>query len=243
MNDDFHVIAGEFTGPLDVLLSLIEKRKLHISDVSLADVTDGYMEYMKSLEDEPFRDIADFVLVAATLMLIKSLSLLPSLQVTPEEESAIHDLEDRLKLYAEVKEQAKLLGERFGEPTFFPRGEVKNKEVVFAPSRDMSGQGLFAAIMAALHSIPSKVTTPRAIINKVISLEEMVTRLATRVQDSFSMSFKDFTKGNANRVEVIVSFLAMLELVRRGALLASQAEHFGDIELQTGVAHVPRYGV
>mgnify|MGYP001582331328 FL=1 len=94
----------------------------------------------------------------------------------------------------------------------------------------------------ALKAIPRKEVVPRAIINKVISLEEVVSKLVNRVQENFSLRFKDFTAGNTNRVEVIVSFLAMLELVRRGALLASQAEHFGDIELQTNEATVPRYG-
>lgn len=242
MNDDFHVTAGEFQGPLDVLLSLIEKRKLHVSTVSLASVTDSYMEYMKGLENAAYKDIADFVLVAATLMLIKSLALLPSLQITPEEESSIHDLEDRLKEYQKIKDRARVLAARFGPPAFLPRGEIKAREVVFSPSKDLSGESLKDALWGALRAIPKKEIVPRAIISKVMSLEEMVTRLASRVQESFSLRFNEFASGASSRVEVIVSFLAMLELVRRGALLASQAEHFGDIELQTGEANVPRYG-
>ena len=243
MNDDFHVQAGEFEGPLDVLLHLIEKRKLHVSDVSLVSVTDSYMEYMKSLENEPYKDMADFVLVAATLMLIKSLALLPSLQVTPEEESSIHDLEERLRQYQKVKDHAVLLSRRFGDKTFLPRGEIKSREVVFAPSRDLSSENLKNALWGALSTIPKKESVPRAIISKVVSLEEVVSRLVSRVQENFSLRFNDFAADSKNRVELIVSFLAMLELVRRGALLANQSEHFGDIELQTGVPAVPRYGV
>lgn len=243
MNDDFHVTAGEFQGPLDVLLALIEKRKMHISDVSLAEITDSYMDYMQTLEDGSHKDIADFVLVAATLMLIKSLALLPSLQITPEEESSIHDLEDRLREYQKIKDRARFIAQRFGNPTFFPRGEMKQRDIVFSPSRDLSSASLRDALLGALHSIPKKQVLPKKVIEKIISLEEVVNRLVSRVQDAFSLRFHEFAAGSGKKADVIVSFLAMLELVRRGALLASQNKHFGEIELQTNQPDTPRYGI
>ena len=247
MNEDFLVSAGEFEGPLDLLLSLIEKRKLHISDVSLAEITDAYMQYIEAFEageeKESHKDMADFVFVAATLMLIKSLALLPSLQPTPEEESAIHDLEDRLQEYAKIKERARLLAERFGPLAFLPRGELKAKSIVFAPSNDLSLSALRDALLASLASIPKKELLPKRVIQRIVSLEEVVSNLISRVQENFSLRFRDFTGGTAAKVDVIVSFLAMLELVRRGAVLATQAEHFGEIDLQVGEASVPRYGM
>ena len=85
MPDDFKVKVGEFEGPMELLLNLIEEKKLHISQVSLATVADGFIDHLRLVDGENKKEIADFVLVASTLMLIKSLSLLPSLATTPEE--------------------------------------------------------------------------------------------------------------------------------------------------------------
>src|SRR3989344_4073772 len=102
--NEFKVKVGMFEGPLDLLLSLIEERKLHINDVSLAAVTDEYINYVKSLSELPVAQTANFILVASTLLLIKSQSLLPVLDLTPEEQGSIDDLERRLKLHKIFKE-------------------------------------------------------------------------------------------------------------------------------------------
>ena len=99
MESSYNVKTHIFEGPLDTLLSLIEKRKLFINDISLAQVADDYISYVRSLTDFPLADSAHFVLIASTLVLIKSKSLLPNLSLTEEEQSNIDDLEDRLKHY------------------------------------------------------------------------------------------------------------------------------------------------
>src|SRR3989344_9116880 len=93
----FHVKTEVFEGPLDLLLSLIEKHKLHINDVSLSKVTDDYISYVNAQVDFPMGQAADFILVASTLVLIKSKSLLPTLDLSKEEQGDIADLERRLK--------------------------------------------------------------------------------------------------------------------------------------------------
>ena len=103
MHDDFKVKIGEIEGPLELILDLIEKRKLHISDVSLSQVADEFIEYIKSFEEFPIQDSADFILVASTLLLIKSKSLLPNLSLTPEEQDNIEDLENRLATYKNTR--------------------------------------------------------------------------------------------------------------------------------------------
>ena len=103
MPEDFKVRVGEFEGPLELVLDLIEKRKMHISDVSLSQVADEFIEYIKSFEEFPIADSADFILVASTLLLIKSKSLLPNLQLTEEEQGSIEDLENRLASYKNIK--------------------------------------------------------------------------------------------------------------------------------------------
>ena len=108
MVKSFSVKTSVFEGPLDLLLELINKRKLFVSDVSLARVTDDFICYIEQYESAgrriPIAESAEFIMVASTLMLVKSRSLLPGLRLTEEEEESISDLEQRLALYAYMKE-------------------------------------------------------------------------------------------------------------------------------------------
>src|SRR3990167_5690510 len=106
MTDSYTVRTQVFEGPLDLLLELVTKRKLFVNDVSLAQVTDDFIRYIDERGEIPLGESAEFILVASTLMLIKSRSLLPMLELTEEEEESIHDLENRLALYARTKELA-----------------------------------------------------------------------------------------------------------------------------------------
>src|SRR3989344_4796688 len=92
-----------FEGPLDLLLELVTKRKLFVNDVSLSEVTDDFILYLEKHDEFPIGESAEFIVVASTLMLIKSRSLLPMIELSDEEEESIHDLENRLALYARVK--------------------------------------------------------------------------------------------------------------------------------------------
>src|ERR1041384_5079208 len=103
---DYTVKTSVFEGPLDLLLDLVTKRKLFVNDVSLAQVTDDFIKYLEEHEEFPMGESAEFILVASTLMLIKSRSLLPMIKLTEEEEESIHELEDRLTLYAKYKDLA-----------------------------------------------------------------------------------------------------------------------------------------
>src|SRR4051812_32375972 len=100
----FLVKHEQFEGPLDLLLSLIEKRKLFINDISLAKVADDFINHIKNFEQFPIGESANFILIASTLLLIKSKSLLPTLQLTEEEQGSIEDLETRLKIYQRIKD-------------------------------------------------------------------------------------------------------------------------------------------
>ncbi len=241
MEQQFKIKVGEFEGPLDLLLDLIEKRKFHINDVSLAQVTDDYIAYVRALQEYSIPGIAHFVLVASTLLLIKSRSLLPNLSLSLEEEGDIKDLENRLKLYQRVRDLSRHVKERFGKKIIFPRGERKEIEPVFAPDDSISVKSLLASLRIAIQSIPVKELIPQAIVKKVVSLEEMIGRLVDRVQSSLRLSFKEFAKGSVEKVEVIVSFLAMLELVKQGAIDVVQEGQFEDIHMESQKVGVPRY--
>lgn len=238
-----------FEGPLDLLLELINKRKLFINDVSLASVTDDFIRHLEEKEsaglEVPLGESAEFIVIASTLMLIKSRSLLPGIKLTEEEEGSIQDLENRLALYARTKELALNLRSIFGKRIIFEKTPPKNRPVVFSPDPATNIENLLAAIDNIIRSLPKKEALPKVAVKKVISLEEMIGRLAERISKATKLSFKEFhsTRGaltHEKKVSIIVGFLAMLELVKRGAIRVRQ-EGRGDIEIESGAVSTPAY--
>ncbi len=243
MHDVFKIKTHHFEGPLDLLLDLIEKRKLFINDISLANVADDYISYVRSLESFPIADSANFVLIASTLVLIKSKSLLPTLNLTNEEETSIDELERRLKLYKRMKDLSVHVKEMFGKDMIFQKSYTKNVDPVFAPSKDISLQSLIAGIRSAIASLPKKELIPKVIVKQVISLEEMIDRLTDRIKTGLQMSFRQFAGvGKEEKVNIIVGFLAMLELVKQGVIMVKQEKDFDDIHIEPENIDIPRYG-
>lgn len=237
----FTVKHEQFEGPLDLLLDLIEKRKLFVNDVSLAKVADDYIAYVQNTGEFPVADSAHFILVASTLLLIKSKSLLPTLNLTVEEQASIHDLEARLKIYERMRDLAQKIKPLFGQNIMHPRGDRK-QEPVFSPDADMTVLNLFSAAGRVLSNLPKKEFLPKVVVDKVISLEVMIESLTKRVSESLRMSFREFSSAHkAEKVNVIVSFLAMLELVKQGVIDVTQEKHFDDIHMATEQIGTPRY--
>ncbi len=242
MDSEFQVKTHIFEGPLDTLLSLIEKRKLFINDISLAQVADDYIAYVKSLENFPIADSAHFILIASTLVLIKSKSLLPTLELSEEEQGSIEDLENRLKEYQKYKALARHLRDRFGINVEYLRLPSKDQIIVFTPDKNISVERIQETIRSVLASMPKQELVPKAIVQKVISLEEMIESLTKRIQTNLKMSFKEFSQhGKTEKVNVIVSFLAMLELVKQGIIQVRQDRDFHDIEIESQSVGIPRY--
>lgn len=237
--------TGVFEGPLEVLLELIEKRKLFINEISLAKVADDYISYVKNLGAFPMGESANFILIASTLLLIKSKSLLPILELSEEEQGDIRDLERRLKIYRKIKELSVGVRERFGKNILFAP-EPRRVEPIFSPDSSMTVAGFLGAIREVLQNLPKKELLPKAIVEKVMSLEEMITRLTERVSAALKMSFREFSQshkeGVSSKVHVIVSFLAMLELVKQGIISVTQERHGDDILMETENISTPRYG-
>jgi len=234
-----------FEGPLDLLLTLIEKRKLLINDVSLVEVTDDYLHYLERHPEFPVAETAQFVLVGSALLLIKSRSLLPTLTLTEEERCSIEDLEARLTLLERYRACAANL-EKCRGAHLYRRMRTHAQEPVFTPLEMLTARGMYDAMRAALRELPAHMPKlAETTVRKVISLEDMMERLVDRINGCVQVSFRDFAEGGSaskERVTVIVSFLAMLELVRRGVVRVEQEARFGDITMRTDTVQVPRYG-
>ncbi|HEY4493450.1 MAG TPA: segregation/condensation protein A [Candidatus Paceibacterota bacterium] len=238
----FSIQTEKFQGPIELLLELIESRKMHISDVSLREVADAFLSHIEKLEELPVADTADFVYVASILILIKSKSLLPGLELEPEEQASIDDLEKRLAIYKILKEQTGELSKLFGSMPIYSREESANFEIIFASPDLLDPKLIFEVINQVLASVPKAEALEKKSVQKVISLEEMIVKLADRMQSTLKSSFKSFTRlERTEKVNVIISFLAMLELVKRGAIEVRQHAHFDDIEMEISQAGIPVY--
>lgn len=235
----YQIKTDTFEGPFHLLLSLIEERKFFINDLSLAQVTEDYLNYVNKIQlddslpkDRQASEISSFIVVAATLILIKSKSLLPNLNLTSEEESDISNLEERLKLYELYTKLSKNIKEMFGKKIIFAPLERKNEVLIFLPDDQITKESMMTFARDALGRIPKKIILPEVEVKKVISIEEMISKLTERIEKTLQMNFKDFA-GNAKtkeeKIVVIIGFLAMLELVRQGILHAVQDGSFEDI--------------
>ncbi|MES2216556.1 MAG: segregation/condensation protein A [Patescibacteria group bacterium] len=238
----FTIKTQSFEGPLDLLLDLIEKRKLFISDISLAKVTDDFIAHIKQFDNMPMGESAHFILIASTLLLIKSKSLLPQLQLTEDEQGDIHDLETRLKIYKRIKEASLHVSKLFGEEIIFGQSHARPINPVFTPDVEFTLEKALYSLKDLINRLPKKEKIPHTIVKKVISLEEMIGTLTNRITSHLRISFKEFTKEHKeNKVNIIVSFLAMLELVKQGIVHVSQEKNFDDIQMETKEVGVPRY--
>jgi len=238
----FAVKTDSYEGPFEVLLDLIESRKLLVNELALANITEDFVAHVRGQESFPVEEAANFIQIAATLLLIKSKSLIPDLTLTEEESGDVEDLQRRLVAYEKVREASRELVRIYGKEQMFSAGERK-PEVAFAPARDLSSAALAEALARVLKAREEVEALPEARVKPMVTIEEMMDRLSTRVQKAMKLSFKEFAGGTKEKVEVIVSFLALLELVKQGAVAAEQHSEHGDIHISHAeTTSVPRYG-
>lgn len=231
----YKVKLSSFEGPFSLLLSLIEERKLHISDISLSQVTEDYLSYVNTLSSKDPREVSSFIFVAATLILIKSKSLLPNLSLTEEEEGDIKSLEERLRLYEIYTRLGGNLKKMFGKKMIFYPEDRKSDLLVFLPDEQITKDSMMTFAHEALLRAPKKIALSEVEVKKVVSIEEMIDKLTERIQKSLKFNFKEFSghaQSKEEKVVVIVSFLAMLELARQGVLRVAQDNNFEDIIIE-----------
>ena len=237
----FSIETPGFQGPLETLLSLIESRKLSVSDVSLSEVADAYLSYVEKLPELPLGETAQFVLVASTLLLIKSRTLLPGIELTEEENASIEELERRLARYALFKKASRLLKREWGRAPFLLARVAPPKEARFAPG-EAAVPLLHAALRRVLATIPSTEKRPDVTVAPVVALEDVISSLKRRLTGAFKTRWSELTR-TSDTGERIIYFLALLELVRSGSASVTQDRLFGDILLEAEGGGVPRYGV
>lgn len=242
MTQGFTIATQSFEGPLEALLNLIEARKLPVSEISLAEVADAYLAYIESLPSLPLGETAQFILVASTLLLIKSRSLLPILELSTEEKESVEELERRLARYARIREAAKLLKKHWGTAPLYFAKCAPEREALFSPA-ETSVSTIASAAERLVRALPKPEALAKAAVAPVLALEEVIVSLRDRLTRAFRASYKELTEGK-HKEDRIVFFLAMLELVRHDNASITQDKLFGDITIElAGVTGMPRFGV
>lgn len=231
----YKIKTGNFEGPFNVLLNLVEERKMFINEISLAEVTEDYLKYISTLEKGNHNEMASFIVVAATLILIKSKSLIPSLVLSDEEKGNIQDLEERLRLYELFNRLGLNIKNNFGKEMIFAPLERKSDVLIFLPDNQITKESMMTFAREALGRMPKKIILPEVEVRKVVSIEEMIDKLTDRIKNSLKFNFGEFAGRSATKEEkvfVIVGFLAMLEMVRNGILDAVQDMDSSEITIE-----------
>ncbi len=227
----YQVKLNQFSGPLEKLLELIEEKKLEVTTISLGAVTNDFLEYLRTLDEHTKHPsvLADFVVIASRLLLIKSKALLPTLELTQEETEDIHNLEARLKIYQEFKKASEHLRQLWNTPTSsYARPYFMNLPPIFYPPQDLPLDRLQQALYKILQELKLLIPEEKTIKRVLMSIEEKVKELLGRLQEQAAHSFHSLS-GSKSKLEVIVLFLAVLHLLRDRLIHTEQTDQFSDI--------------
>ncbi len=228
----YHVRTDKFEGPMELLLELIQKEKMDITELSLSKVTDEYLEHIRNNQDILLEHLADFLTVAARLILIKSKAILPTLKFSDEEEEEIKDLTSQLAEYKKFKEASVTLGKMADAKNFcYSRESFANVEAIFYPPEDINVYDLKKYFLSVLAEIPIIEKLQEEIVNEVVTLEERINDLEGMLREKIQSSFSALVEDAKDKVDVIISFLAMLEMVKQRLVQVDQKELFSEISL------------
>ena len=224
----FAVKLQQFEGPLDLLLELIESEKLDLSQLSLSAVTDRYLAHLKEDLNVPPEELADFLVVATKLLFLKSRLLLPFLNLGGDE--PIADLESQLRIYKEYLDAAKQIESMIGKRRFlFVHEKLPHVEIGFAPPKSLKAEQMADFFRGVIARLEPLVKVPQAVVEKTVSIHEKIQQIQAMFETAKRMSFSKLLMNAESKTEIIVSFLALLELVKQRSVAVSQEARWGEI--------------
>ncbi len=246
----FQLKTESFEGPLELLLSLIENKKLHVSEISLAQVTEEYLNYINSFTEIPetdprhmmaLSDRSQFIAVAATLILIKARSLLPAIELSDEETESIDDLTERLRIYQIIAQYGELLSHRLTHQPIMYRGNPPRVPRVpkFLPHASMNIDTITGVLSELFVAMPVVEPLEEKSVKKTVTLEEVMNRVESAIKSGATFTLRDATDRYRNatdpverreaKVYAVLSFLAVLEMVKKAQIVVEQNALFNDI--------------
>ncbi len=236
-SDEFQLSIGEFDGPLDLLLYLIKREEANIFDIPISKITDEYLSYVKVMESFDITVAGEFLVMAATLIEIKSKMLLPP-EPTIEGEEEIEDprkeLVDRLVEYQQFKNAAEMLWSRATvEQATFTRGQIESDETNLEVSATIFD--LFEKFQVIIERHQEEIEME--IKRDEISLTEMIAKMKQRLAEEKMVNLMEFFKTIRSRHELVLAFVSVLEIVKAESVFLTQTKTFGDIILRAKPAN------
>jgi len=227
--NSFNVNFKNFSGPFDLLLSLIDEKKMEISEISISAVTENYLDYLEKMEEIQAEELADFLVLASRLLLLKSKAILP--QFMPEEEDE-SNLEEQLKLYKKYLELSREINKKWlADKKAISRLEPAKKTNEFFLPENLSLSALQKTMEKVLFKIKPPKPLPKTSIDRTILLKDKITAIRDFLKKQKKINFSQILNNDKNKTEIIVSFLAILELVKTKNIYLKQKDNFSDIEI------------
>jgi len=236
MGSSYTVLLPVFEGPLDLLLQLIEREQLDITKVALASVTDQYLKHLERIPQRPLAELAEFLVIAAKLLQIKSEALLP---VPPTREEGEEDpgeaLARQLVLYRQFKQAAGALEsrEQAGLRTYLRTAT----QPTLTPQLDLAGLGTDALLEAMLEALTAMGETSSLEENAEppkIAIQEKIQAVVAALETRDPITFQELLSSADSRLDIVVTFLAVLQLIKSNRLIARQERLFAEISLSRG---------
>jgi len=227
----YEIKTQQFTGPLDLLLQLVEKNNFEITEISLAEVTQDYLAHINNQDLVAPESLADFLVIAATLLLIKSKTLLPVLVLEPEEEEEIMDLEQRLQLYKQYKEKGKEIEQLWQKKYYLytrtPWADVVNE---FSPPPHLTTDNLLQSFKKILSEFEKPVVLKEKKLKQIATLKERIQELIQKLTQGKDYNFEELINSKQdNKMELIVTFLAILHLAKQNLIKIQQDKNFSSL--------------
>jgi segregation and condensation protein A len=229
MEEIYNIKIPVFEGPLDLLLHLIRENKIDIYDIPIALITHQYLKYLKIMKELNLDIAGEFLAMAATLIYIKSRTLLPPDEEVPPEdqEDPRHELVERLIEYQKFKDAALQLKEREEEwMKVFQREPVLEEDEGEIYLSDVSLFDLLGALKKILETAAPEVGT---ITKETLTVKDKMSSIIEMIKGQETLRFEELFKGSITRAQIIVTFIALLELIRLGLIRAYQEKDFGNI--------------
>ena len=222
-----NIQLAQFSGPLHLLQTLIDEKKMNISEVALSAVTEQFLRYLEQLEEKNPDEIADFLVVAAKLLLLKSKTLLP--QLLPEEEEG-PSLAEQLRLYQRFVEVSRQVN-RLWEANYYAVPRIEPPRVVISPEppENFTLADLKVSMLQLLARLNPPEPLPHTTIDRAVSLKEKIDNIRKLLRSRKTFSFFGTVASQGNRTDLIVGFLALLELFKQQVVGLKQSGSFGDI--------------
>ncbi len=224
------ITLDQFSGPFSLLISLIEDEKLSLTEVSLSKVTEQYLSYLEGLDEKKADELSDFLVVASRLLLLKARLLLPQLQPLEDEGP---NLADQLRLYKMfVKASRYIQSSWISSRISYGRSEPMRKATEFVIPGNVTTLSVHESMLRLLKKIRPPKPLPQVNIDKSVSLRDTIDQFKNILKKLNEITFDKMISKKANKTEILISFLAILELVKQRMVTLQQESTFATIHIQ-----------